>query len=113
MRHDDQIRLRHMLDAAIEARRFCKGKSRQLFNADRMLVLSVIKSVEIVGEAASKVSEITRAQTSDIPWEDIVSMRNRLIHGYFDVNLDIVWETVNTDLPRLIRSLEKALDQKT
>jgi uncharacterized protein with HEPN domain len=96
-----------MLDAAREAISFASGKSRNDLDENRMLVLSLVKDIEIVGEAASKVSADTRAKNPDIPWIDIVDMRNRLIHGYFDVNLDIVWDTVTKDLPSLVRSLER------
>ena len=74
-----------------------------------MLVLSPVKSIEIVGEAASKVSIELRAEITIIPWSDIVAMRNRLIHAYFEINLDIVWQTVTNELPSLVAELEKAL----
>ncbi|MFA5802234.1 MAG: DUF86 domain-containing protein [Thermoleophilia bacterium] len=109
MQRDDVIRLRHMLDAAREAVTFTAPKSRDDLKADRMLVLSLVKSIEIIGEAASKVSEETRAVSPSIPWQDITAMRNRLIHAYFDINLDIVWDTVIKELPPLISELEKIL----
>jgi uncharacterized protein with HEPN domain len=108
---DDLIRLRHMLDAAEEISSFIDGKDLQNFEQDRMLSLSVIKSLEIIGEAAGRVSEPTRKDLLEVPWADIVGMRNRLIHGYFDMNLQIVWQTVQTDLPPLIQSLEKYLNK--
>ena len=106
MRNDDLIRLRHMLDAANEARSFAAGKSRDDLNTNRMLALSLLKDLEVLGEAATKVSAAVRSATPEIPWQDIVHMRNRLIHGYFDIDLDIVWDTVCNDLPPLIRKLE-------
>jgi len=108
---DDLIRLRHMLEAAEEISRFIDGKEFPDFEKERMLSLSVIKALEIVGEAAGRVSETTRKALPEIPWTDIVGMRNRLIHGYFDVNLQIVWKTVQTDLPPLIQSLEAYLNK--
>jgi uncharacterized protein with HEPN domain len=69
----------------------------------------VIRLITVVGEAAYKMSEVTRAQLSHIPWIPIVDMRHRLIHAYFDVNLDILWATVQDDLPPLIQALEVAL----
>ena len=62
--------------------------------------------IAILGEAATRISEIAREQLPAIPWDEIISMRNRLIHAYFDVNLDIVWRTVQEDLPGLIALLE-------
>ena len=111
MRSDDLIRIRHMLDAAKEALSFAKIKSRADFDSDRMLVLSIVKSVEIVGEAASKVTQETREMYSELPWANIIAMRNRLIHVYFDIDLDRVWDTVTDDLPPLIASLEKVIPQ--
>ena len=109
MQNADIIRLRHMLDAAREAVSFVAGKSRQELDDNRILVLSTVKDIEILGEAASKVSEEGRDACPEIPWRDIVAMRNRLIHGYFDINLDIVWHTVTEELPPIIRQLEMIL----
>lgn len=109
MRKDDRIRLQHMLDAANEALSFIQGKIRPDLDQERMLVLSLIRELEIIGEAASKISPETRSQTSTVPWQDITGMRNRLIHAYFDVDLDSVWSTVTKDLPVLKAELEKIL----
>jgi len=106
MTRSDEVRLRHMLDAAREALRFAAGRSRTDLDSDRMLVLSVVKSIEIIGEAASKVSEETQRKHPTMPWIDIVGMRNRLIHAYYDVDLDRVWDTLNADLPPLVSELE-------
>jgi uncharacterized protein with HEPN domain len=74
-----------------------------------MLVLSLVRELEIIGEAASNVSRETRSLSTGIPWQDITGMRNRLIHAYFDVDLDTVWSTVTKDLPVLKAELEKIL----
>ncbi|CAG0934109.1 MAG: hypothetical protein EFKGCFLK_01112 [Rhodocyclaceae bacterium] len=103
----DAIRLKHMLDAAEEALAFAAGHSRADLDADRKLVLALIKLVEIIGEAAAKVSGETRQRHAAIPWDAVVATRNRLIHGYFDINLDIVWDTVTVDLPPLLAELRK------
>ena len=76
-----------------------------------MLALALTRCLEILGEAASKVSGEVRLQFSNIPYANMVSMRNRLIHAYFDVDLDIVWATVSEDLPSLAPHLESALAQ--
>jgi len=109
MRLDEKIRIRHMIDAAEEALSFVSDISEGEFNKSRMLILSVIKEIEIIGEAASKISEETRIQYNNIPWQDIVGMRNKLIHGYFDVNSKLVWNTIKNDLPLLITSLKEIL----
>ena len=105
----DLIRLRHIRDAAAEALGFAAGKSRADLDHDRMLVLAILRDLEIIGEAASRVSAGARKGSLTIPWDEMVGMRNRLIHGYFDVNLDTVWETISRDLPRLIADLDKTL----
>ncbi|HNS45265.1 MAG TPA: DUF86 domain-containing protein [Alphaproteobacteria bacterium] len=107
MRKDDLIRVRHMLDAAREAMLFARNKSRIDLDENRMLALSIIKSIEMIGEAASRVTRDGREEHPEIPWTDIVAMRNRLIHVYFDIDLDRVWDTVTDDLPGLITMLER------
>ena len=106
MRKDDEIRLRHMLDAAREAVSFTLGRTRSDLDTDRQLVLALVKDIEIVGEAGTRTTETTREQLPAIPWEEITGMRNRLVHAYFSINLDIVWQTVREDLPKLIALLE-------
>jgi uncharacterized protein with HEPN domain len=109
MRKDDLIRLHHMLAAATEAMSFTKNQTRTSLDENRMLTLSIIKELEIVGEAAAKVTQECRVNCPQIPWANIISMRNRLIHAYFDIDLDIVWQTINEDLPPLIGELEKII----
>jgi uncharacterized protein with HEPN domain len=98
-----------MLDAAREALDFAQGKTEYNVGEDRKLVLSLVKEIEIIGEAATKVSQQTREHLPQIPWQDIVDMRNRLIHVYFDVDVGVVWDTVSKDLRPLIAALESAL----
>ena len=98
-----------MLDAAREAVVFTEGRTAYDIGEDRKLVLSLVKEIEIIGEAASKVSEETRRQTPQIPWQDVVDMRNHLIHVYFDIDIGVVWDTVSKDLPPLIAALESVL----
>jgi uncharacterized protein with HEPN domain len=112
MRADDRIRLQHMLDAAREALTFVLGKSRASLDDERMLALSLVREIEIIGEAAAQISEETRQQLAEIPWAQIIAMRNRLIHAYFDVDLDRVWDTVTDDLPHLIADLENILTKR-
>ncbi len=106
MLRDDGVLVRHMLDAAREAVAFGGEYSRTDLDGDRKLNLALVRLLEIIGEAAGGISEQFRQTHSSVPWMKMIGMRNRLIHGYFDVNLDIVWETVKDDLPRLIAQLE-------
>ena len=111
MHKDDTIRLRHMLDAARQAVQFSQDRTRGDLDRDPMLMLSLVKLVEIIGEAGSQVTDSGQARVPDIPWADIVGMRHRLVHAYFDINLDVLWETVQHDLPPLITILERALKE--
>lgn len=105
--HDDQIRLRHMLDHAREATVLVQGKSCADFKRDRVLQLALVRLIEIVGEAANRVSKTTQGQHPQLAWPQIIGMRHRLIHGYDFIDLDILWQTVTTDLPPLIAELEQ------
>lgn len=98
-----------MLEAAEKAIDFADNKSRDDLNKDQMFLLALVKLIEIIGEAANKVSPEIQETYSYIPWADIVAMRNRLIHGYFDINIDIVWSTLKEELPRLVQELKQAL----
>lgn len=109
MHKDDEIRLRHMLDAAREATSFVRDSARSDLNTNRQLVLALVKNIEIFGEAATKITESTRRSLSELPWEEIIRMRHRLVHEYFDINLDIVWNTAQEELPELIVLLESAI----
>jgi uncharacterized protein with HEPN domain len=105
--HETPIRLRHMLAAAREAAQMAQGKTRADLDADRPLNLSIVRLLEIVGEAASRVPAPERVRYPGIPWPQIVGLRNRLIHGYDNVDFDILWQVVTHDLPPLIAELEK------
>ncbi len=109
MKPPDVIRIQHMLAAVNDALQFSKGRSRKDLENDRIFALAIIKCIEIIGEAASKVSNESRDKYPDIPWLDIINMRNRMIHAYHDVNLDIVWATIIKDLPPLSKDLQNIL----
>lgn len=109
MSKDDLVRLRHMLDNAREAVELTQGKSRPNLDNDRVLCLALVRLLEIVGEAANRVTIATREQNESIPWSQIVGLRNRLIHGYDTINLDILWKILTDDLPPLIDQLERAV----
>ena len=103
------MRLRHMLDHTREAVAMAKGKTRADLDADRMLNLSLVRLLEIVGEAAGRIPDDERSRYPDIPWPEIVSLRNRLIHGYDSVDFDILWQIITNDLPSLIMQLDKII----
>jgi uncharacterized protein with HEPN domain len=103
---DDTVRLHHMLEAAQKARSFVRDREKCDLESDEMLSLAVVRLLEILGEAATRVSAATQAMYPQIPWRQIAGTRNRLIHGYFNVDLDIVWAILEKDLPPLIAHLE-------
>lgn len=107
MHKDDLIRLRHMLDAAKEAIALAAGKSRNEIETERMLNLSLVRLIEIVGEAADHVSAEFRLNHSRIPWKEIIGMRHRLIHGYDNIDYDLLYQTIQEDLPALVALLEE------
>ncbi|HEX8454862.1 MAG TPA: HepT-like ribonuclease domain-containing protein [Longimicrobium sp.] len=99
-----------MRDAAREAIGFAAGRTRRDLETDRQLLLAAVKDIEIVGESASRVSVELRSHHPELPWTAIVAMRNRLVHAYFDIDLDIVWSTLESDLPALISAVEAILE---
>ncbi|MBI4341950.1 MAG: DUF86 domain-containing protein [Candidatus Omnitrophica bacterium] len=103
----DEVRLRHMLEAARKAVQLAQGRTREALEADETLTLALTRLLEILGEAAKGISEEAKRRTSGIAWKEIAGTRDRLIHGYFDVDLDIIWQIVTKDLPPLIAHLEK------
>ena len=105
--HDDRVRLRHMLDYTREAIDLTLNRSREDLDQDRLLQLGLVRLIEIVGEAAARVTQKTQSQYPHIPWPQITGMRNRLIHGYDSVDYDILWQTIQSDLPELIAGLEQ------
>lgn len=107
---DDQISLKDMLLYANEAVEILGETNREDFGHDRVKQLAVTRLVEIIGEAANRVTESTRQKYSSIPWPQIVGMRNRLVHGYDVIDYDLLWDTITNDLPPLIKSLKKIFD---
>lgn len=108
-KHDLIIRLQDMLDHAREATTFTQGRSRGDLNTDRVLSLALVRLLEIVGEAANRVPVEVQDRYTDIPWREIIGLRNRLIHGYGAIDLDIVWRIITADLPPLIEALERVI----
>lgn len=109
MSPDDRWRIQHMIEAAEQALAFIEGRERADLDRDQMLQLALTRAVEIVGEAATQVSEAGRAELPAIPWPQVIGMRNRLVHAYFDVNLNILWDTVQLALPALLGPLKASL----
>ncbi len=102
MPRDDEAYLMDMLLAAQDAARFASGLTFSQFEKSRLHQYAILKAIEIIGEAAARISDDTKKDHPDIPWSEIIGMRNRLVHGYFEVNLRRVWDTVQHALVALI-----------
>lgn len=103
---DDEVRLRHLTESAETAIRFVENRQRRDLDDDEMLRLALTKLVEIVGEAAKQVTPATQATLPAVPWSAAARMRDRLVHHYFDIDLDVLWSTVTADLPALLEQLQ-------
>ena len=108
-RHNDTVSLQQMLVHAREAVAMVKDCTREQLDNERVLSLALVQLVQIIGESANRVSDPRRQQHAEIPWSQIVALRNRLIHGYDTINFDILWKILIEDLPLLVASLEKIL----
>lgn len=102
MPREDRIRVLHMIEAIEAIASFLAGRGRQDLNRDQMFRFAVVHAIGILGEAGSKVSPETRALTPQVPWRIIIAMRNRLIHGYADIDREVVWKTATEDVPSLL-----------
>ncbi len=105
-RHEDSVSLRQMLDHIEEATAIAHGRTREDLESDRVFFLALLKLVEIVCEAATRVTQAAQAAHPEIPWREIIGTRNRLIHGYDAVDYDILWEIVATDFPPLAQQIK-------
>ena len=109
---DNRIYLQHMIDNSHKAINFVKDIDRKDFDNDEKLRLALTHLLQIIGEAARRISIEFREQHSQIPWKEIVGMRSKVVHDYLNVDEDIVWQTIKNDLPSLILELEKLLQTK-
>jgi uncharacterized protein with HEPN domain len=112
LRKEDADRLYHMVEAAREALDYAQGHVRQDLETDRPLMHSLVRCLEIIGEAANKITPELREARPEIPWGNMIATRNRVVHAYFAVNLSIIWRTVTEELPLLIAQIEPLLSDK-
>lgn len=106
---EDRIRITHMRDACESVCRFIAGKNSADLTNDQLLQFALVRAIEIIGEAAGRVSEDVQKAAPEIPWREAVGIRNRLVHAYFDVDLGILWQTAVDSMPPLQEHLEKLL----
>jgi uncharacterized protein with HEPN domain len=110
MKPDDRVRLEHIKDALTSALRFTQGRRREDLDHDEMLTFALARAIEIVGEAASKISAETRDRHPDIPWADIIGMRHRLVHAYIEIDRDILWSTAMEAGPEMLAQVNVLLE---
>ncbi|WP_297478454.1 DUF86 domain-containing protein [Ferrovum sp.] len=106
MHDEDRVRLLHMIEAAESVVQFISGRERSDLDQDKMLLFAVLRAIEVIGEAANRITEETRTAYRIIPWKAIIGMRNRLIHAYFDINTQTVWETATVEIPAILPQLQ-------
>jgi uncharacterized protein with HEPN domain len=107
---DDTVYLRHILEAIDKIEGYVAGFGYETFSQENKTIDAVVRELEIIGEAASNISDTFKKRHPEIPLQEAVDMRNRLIHEYFGVNLKIVWTTVVEDLPKLKTALEETVE---
>ncbi len=112
MKKDDTVYLRHILDSIKQIEEYLRGVSKEKFMKSRLLQDGVVRQLEIIGEASRNLSEELCQRHSEVPWKQIIGMRNRIIHEYFDVDLEIVWEVAEKDLPDLKTQIQAILQKQ-
>jgi uncharacterized protein with HEPN domain len=110
MKKDDSVYLHHIIDAFMQIEYYIDGISHEEFLSNKLLQDGVIRQLEVMGEAARNLSDDLRNEYPQVPWRQMIGLRNRMIHAYFNVNLQIIWEIVQGDLPDLKWETESILD---
>ncbi len=109
MSKDDEVYLQHILDSIVLIEEFTEEIEKNEFTRNELVQSAVIRQIEIIGEATKRLSNKTRDEYPNIPWKDMAGMRDKLIHGYFGVDIDAVWDTVQRDIPKLEKDIENVL----
>ena len=107
----DSVFIAQMVEAAEAALEFTDGQTAESFVDDRLVGYAVVRAVQLVGQAAHRVSAELQAAHPEIPWREMIGMRNVVVHDYADVDLSLVWKTVREDLPGLIERLNTILEE--
>jgi uncharacterized protein with HEPN domain len=107
----DSVFIVQMIEAAEAALEFCEGQTAESFAGDRLVGFAVVRAVQLVGQAARGVSEELQSAHPEIPWREMIGMRNIVVHDYADVDMALVWKTVHDDLPALVARLRAILDE--
>ena len=110
---NNAVRLRHILEAVAKIETYLQGYTRQTFQTDEKTQDAVVRQMEIIGEAATNLTRDLRSANPQVAWQFATAMRNRLIHGYFDVDAEIVWDTIQNDLPILKKQIKEIAENLT
>ncbi|MGB7570429.1 MAG: DUF86 domain-containing protein [Methanothrix sp.] len=110
MKKDDTVYLRHIIDAFLQIERYTNGVTYEEFLSNSLLQDAVIRQLEVMGEAARNLSADLQNEYLAIPWRQMISLRNRMIHAYFNVNLQIIWEIIQGDIPNLKQDMMRVLE---
>lgn len=105
--------LRDILDAIMKAQQFIEGMGFDSFCSDDKTVFAVVRALEVIGEATKKIPDKVRDNYPNLPWREMAGLRDKLVHDYFGVNLDVVWKTVTDDLPTLKRGVTSVLEAES
>ena len=111
MKLDDKSRLEHMLESANEAISFLADMTVDQLAQNRMALQAIVRSAEIIGKAASQLTSEFRTQNAHVPWAQIIGMRNRLVHAYFDIDHELVFSTVQSDIPVLVDQIKQLVSE--
>jgi uncharacterized protein with HEPN domain len=109
MKKDDTVYLQHILDAIHRIETYTHGISKEKYLQDSLLQDGAVRQLEIIGEASTNLSQEFQEKHSEIPWGQIIGLRNRIVHAYFDINLDVTWDIVHGDIPELKKQIEHIL----
>ena len=109
MLKDDWVYVGHMLDMAQKALEISAGKDRIAYDKDETLRLALTHIIQVIGEAAQRVSPEFRHIYNQIPWPEIIGMRHRIVHDYLNIDADVIWEVLQQDLPPLVKTLQAIL----
>ena len=107
----DEVRLKHILDAISEIEQYTKNNSIEDFNKNSMLKFASVKQLEIIGEVANHISETLIKEFPEIKWRSVIGLRNLLVHEYFGIDIQIVWNIIANDLPKLKKQIKNTLDK--
>ncbi len=107
----DEAFLKHILDAISDVENFSKNVTRAEFLGNKEKQYAVLRALEIMGEASKNLSEQLKGKHTEVPWRDVAGMRDKLIHGYFGVKLEMVWETIRNELPKIKKQIREILKE--